>query len=117
MIFGITNWQMNLVMFWCSGVATLELYLAISRFLLIDYLVVILLTSCVSIQNIHMLSLVKILQLRSWSLWCIIMQLMGNILWLIVEGFGSCLGEHPLLFGDFKLVKQEEFFADYHRNF
>ena len=43
------------------------------------------------------------------------MQLMGNILWLIMEGFGSCLGEHPLLFGDFKLVKQDEFFADYHR--
>ena len=43
------------------------------------------------------------------------MQLMGNILWLIMEGFGSCLGEHPLLFGDFKLVKQDEFFADHHR--
>ena len=45
------------------------------------------------------------------------MQLMGNILWLIMEGFGSCLGEHPLLFGDFKLVKQDEFFEDHHREF
>ena len=43
------------------------------------------------------------------------MQLMSNILWLIMEGFGSCLGEHPLLFGDFKLVKQDEFSADHHR--
>ena len=76
---------------------------------------VILLTSCAFIQNIRMLSLVKIVQLRPWSLWCIIMQLMGNILWLIMEGFDSCLGEHPLLFSDFKLVKQDEFFADHHR--
>ena len=45
------------------------------------------------------------------------MQLMSNILWLIMEGFGSCLGEHPLLFGDFLLVKHDEFFADHHREF
>ena len=29
--------------------------------------------------------------------------------------FRSYLGEHPLLFGDFKLVKQDEFSADHHR--
>ena len=34
-----------------------------------------------------------------------------------MEGFGSCLGEHPFLFGDFKLVKQDEFFEDHHREF
>ena len=43
------------------------------------------------------------------------MQLMGNILWLIMEGFGSCLGEHPLLFRDFLFVKHDEFFVDHHR--
>ena len=38
-----------------------------------------------------------------------------HILWLIMEGFGSCLGEHPLLFGDFLFVKHDEFFVDHHR--
>ena len=38
-----------------------------------------------------------------------------HILWLIMEGFDPCLGEHPLLFSDFKLVKQGEFSADHHR--
>ena len=114
-IFGINHWQMNLVMFWCSGVATPDLYLAsLLTHWLLDYLVVILLTSCAFIQ-IFTCWLWWRLSSYCVSLWCIIMQLMGNILGLIMEGFGSCLGEHPLLFSDFLFVKHDEFFADHHR--
>ena len=56
-------------MFWCSGVATPDLYLeSLLTHGLLDYLVVILLTSCTFISNILMLTLVKIVQL-----WCVFM--------------------------------------------
>ena len=79
-IFGINHWQMNLVMFWCSGVATPELYLAISRF----YWSIILWWFCwlrVPLFRIFPCWL-------WWRLFSYCVQLMGNILWLIMEGFG-----------------------------
>ena len=138
-IFEINLCQMNLVMFWwfsiatpifgksgftliavCSGARVLQHPTYIWQvFSHIDCSIILWWFCWLRVPLFRIFTCYLWWRLSSYcvSLWCIIMQLMGNILWLIMEGFGSCLGEHPLLFSDFKLVKQEEFFADHQSEF